>query len=211
MRTTMPVSNTTSTVGSGITRTAANDGLGPLHLPVAGLILAGEFATLGEEGRLGDSTGGTECTDGLAGRLPRGDRVSPELLGVGVTATGLRHLCTWWIRQGITRALADHARTVRVPCHQVGTLAAIERVRGELSVQHGREPTVEEIAAVLGVTAEETRSLRVVARHPISLHEPLGEMASAPWRISSTTGGHQPGQAVDQHLLPSASPRCCVR
>ena len=41
---------------------------------------------------------------------------------------------TWWIRQGITRALADHARTVRVPCHQVGTLAAIERVRGELSV-----------------------------------------------------------------------------
>jgi len=50
---------------------------------------------------------------------------------------------TWWIRQGITRALADHARTVRVPCHQVGTLAAIERVRGELSVQQGREPTVE--------------------------------------------------------------------
>src|SRR5205085_2436542 len=48
---------------------------------------------------------------------------------------------TWWIRQGITRALADHARTVRVPCHQVGTLAAIERVRGELSVQNGREPT----------------------------------------------------------------------
>ena len=43
---------------------------------------------------------------------------------------------TWWIRQGITRALADHARTVRVPCHQVGTLAAIERVRGELAVAH---------------------------------------------------------------------------
>ena len=44
---------------------------------------------------------------------------------------------TWWIRQGITRALADHARTVRVPCHQVGTLAAIERVRGELSAATG--------------------------------------------------------------------------
>src|SRR5436305_3241674 len=81
---------------------------------------------------------------------------------------------TWWIRQGITRALADNARTVRVPCHQVGTLAAIERVRGELSIEHGREPTLEEIAKVLGVTKEETRSLRVVARHPISLHEPLG-------------------------------------
>src|SRR5438046_5983600 len=47
---------------------------------------------------------------------------------------------TWWIRQGITRALADNARTVRVPCHQVGTLAAIERVRGELCIEHGREP-----------------------------------------------------------------------
>src|SRR4029077_8365157 len=59
---------------------------------------------------------------------------------------------TWWIRQGITRALADHARTVRVPCHQVGMLAAIERVRGELSVAQGREPTIEEIAAAVGVT-----------------------------------------------------------
>ena len=60
--------------------------------------------------------------------------------------------------------MPDHARTVRVPCHQGGTLAAIERVRGELSVQQGREPTVEEIAAVLGVTPEETQSLRVVER-----------------------------------------------
>ena len=66
---------------------------------------------------------------------------------------------TWWIRQGITRALADHARTVRVPCHQVGTLAAIERVRGELTAGIGREPTIEEIAKTLGVTAEETRSI----------------------------------------------------
>jgi RNA polymerase primary sigma factor len=80
---------------------------------------------------------------------------------------------TWWIRQGITRALADHARTIRVPCHQVGTLAAVERIRGELSAKEGREPTVEEIAAVLGVSAEETHSLRVVARHPVSLHEPI--------------------------------------
>jgi RNA polymerase primary sigma factor len=84
---------------------------------------------------------------------------------------------TWWIRQGIQRALADHARTVRVPCHQVGVLSAIERVRGELAVAQGREPSVEEIAAVLGVSAEETRSLRAVARQPVSLHEPLGDDA----------------------------------
>src|SRR5437773_7814441 len=68
---------------------------------------------------------------------------------------------TWWIRQGITRALADHARTVRVPCHQVGMLAALERVRGELTVQLHREPTIEEIAAVVGLSPEEARSLRV--------------------------------------------------
>src|SRR5207249_1051403 len=81
---------------------------------------------------------------------------------------------TWWIRQGITRALADHARTVRVPCHQVGMLAALDRVRGELIVQHGREPSLEEIAAIVGVSTDEARSLRIVGRHPVSLHEPIG-------------------------------------
>jgi RNA polymerase primary sigma factor len=109
---------------------------------------------------------------------------------------------TWWIRQGITRALADHARTVRVPCHQVGMLAAIERVRSELTVQCGREPTVEEIASVLGVTPEETRSLRVVGRHPVSLHEPLGgdgERALEDFLGDAETTS--PGRAVDQHLL----------
>ncbi len=109
---------------------------------------------------------------------------------------------TWWIRQGITRALADHARTVRVPCHQVGTLAAMERVRGELAVEIGREPTVEEIAASLGVSAEETRSLRVVARHPVSLHEPLGgEGERSLGDFLDDPGATNPGQAVDQHLL----------
>src|SRR4029077_12043695 len=82
---------------------------------------------------------------------------------------------TWWIRQGITRALADHGRTVRVPCHQVSMLAAIERVRGAVALQDGREPTIEEIAESLGLTPEDARSLRMVARHPLSLHDPLGE------------------------------------
>src|SRR5262249_10083391 len=109
---------------------------------------------------------------------------------------------TWWIRQGITRALADHARTVRVPCHQVGTLAAIERVRGELSIQHGREPTVEEIAAVVGVSTEETQSLRVVSRHPVSLHEPLGgDGERALEDFLDDPDATNPGTAVDQHLL----------
>lgn len=109
---------------------------------------------------------------------------------------------TWWIRQGITRALADHARTVRVPCHQVGTLAAIERVRGELSVQQGREPSVEEIAAILGVTAEETRSLRMVGRQPISLHEPMGwDGERALEEFLGDPSAANPGQTADHHLL----------
>jgi RNA polymerase primary sigma factor len=109
---------------------------------------------------------------------------------------------TWWIRQGITRALADHARTVRVPCHQVGMLAAIERVRGELTVQQGREPSVEEIAKALGVSAEETRSLRVVGRHPVSLHEPLGgDGERALEDFLSDSDSSNPGRTVDQHLL----------
>jgi RNA polymerase primary sigma factor len=109
---------------------------------------------------------------------------------------------TWWIRQGITRALADHARTVRVPCHQIGQLARIERVRGEMSVTNGREPTVEEIAAQLGLKADETRSLRVVGRHPVSLHEPIGgDGERALEDFLSDTSTPTPGQHVDQRLL----------
>jgi RNA polymerase primary sigma factor len=109
---------------------------------------------------------------------------------------------TWWIRQGITRALADHARTVRVPCHQVATLAAIERTRGEMTAANGREPSVEDIAAKLGVTAEETRSLRIVARQPVSLHESLGgegERSLGDFLNDPATG--TPGETVDSHLL----------
>jgi len=109
---------------------------------------------------------------------------------------------TWWIRQGITRALADHARTVRVPCHQVGMLAAIERVRGEFTVAHGREPTTEEVAETLGMTSEETRSLRLVGRHPLSLHEPLEKDGQRPL-LDFLDDPHAaaPTQSVDQHLL----------
>jgi RNA polymerase primary sigma factor len=109
---------------------------------------------------------------------------------------------TWWIRQGIQRALADNARTVRVPCHQVGLLSAIERVRGELIVQTGREPTIEEIAKVLGTSAAEAKSLRAVARQPLSLHEPMGddtERALSEFLDDRSTSS--PGENVDATLL----------
>ena len=109
---------------------------------------------------------------------------------------------TWWIRQGIQRALADNARTVRVPCHQVALLAAIDRVRGELIGETGREPTVEEIAKILGTSVEETRSLRTVSRHPVSIHEPLGDDAERSLgEFLNDPHAVNPGLDADQHLL----------
>jgi RNA polymerase primary sigma factor len=76
---------------------------------------------------------------------------------------------TWWIRQGITRALADHSRTVRVPCHQVSVLRAMERVRGELAARRGSEPTIEEVAAELNITPAEARALQAAGHQPTSI------------------------------------------
>ena len=109
---------------------------------------------------------------------------------------------TWWIRQGITRALHDHARTVRVPCHQISMMAKIERKRSEMSAATGRDPTNEELALALGVKTEETRSLRVVGRHPVSLHEPVGGEGER--ALEDFLSDHQtptPGEHVDQRLL----------
>lgn len=109
---------------------------------------------------------------------------------------------TWWIRQGITRALADHARTVRVPCHQIATMSAIERVRGEMTVATGREPSIEEISKKLGVKTDDTKSLRIVGKHPVSLHEPVGgdgERALEDFLSDRITPN--PGMHVDQRLL----------
>ncbi|HEY2786110.1 MAG TPA: sigma-70 family RNA polymerase sigma factor [Fimbriiglobus sp.] len=109
---------------------------------------------------------------------------------------------TWWIRQGVQRALADHARTVRVPCHQISLLAKLERTRTEMTSASGREPTNEELSAMLGVKAEDTRSLRAVGRAPVSLHEPVGGEGER--ALEDFLSDHQtptPGEHADQRLL----------
>lgn len=109
---------------------------------------------------------------------------------------------TWWIRQGIQRALADNARTVRVPCHQVSMLAAMDRVRGELFAASGREPTLELLAKKLGTSVSETKALRAVARHPLSLQEPMGDDAERPLEEAiNDTSAESPGDNADQLLL----------
>jgi len=81
---------------------------------------------------------------------------------------------TWWVRQGVQRALADHARTVRVPCHQVGLMGKIERKRAEMAAELNREPTPQELCAAVGITEDEMKSLRHVNRQPLSIHDPIG-------------------------------------
>jgi RNA polymerase primary sigma factor len=76
---------------------------------------------------------------------------------------------TWWIRQGLTRALADLSRIVRMPSHQGTLLRAIDRVRGELAVKHGRDPSLEQIAKALQIAPAEAELLILAGRPPVSL------------------------------------------
>jgi RNA polymerase primary sigma factor len=82
---------------------------------------------------------------------------------------------TWWIRQAITRAIADQARTIRVPVHMVETINRLSRVQRQLLQDLGREPTIEEIAKELEVTPERVREIQKVAQEPVSLETPVGE------------------------------------
>ena len=82
---------------------------------------------------------------------------------------------TWWIRQAITRAIADQARTIRVPVHMVETINRLSRVQRQLLQDLGREPTIDEIAHELEVTPDRVREIQKVAQEPVSLETPVGE------------------------------------
>jgi len=82
---------------------------------------------------------------------------------------------TWWIRQAITRAIADHARTIRIPVHMIETMSRLRTAGKVLHQQLGREPTVEEVAKEAEMTIEETRRVMKISKHPISLDRPIGE------------------------------------
>ncbi|KRT35770.1 RNA polymerase sigma factor RpoD [Acetomicrobium hydrogeniformans] len=82
---------------------------------------------------------------------------------------------TWWIRQAITRAIADQARTIRIPVHMVETINKLIRVSRQLVQQLGREPTIEEIAQSLGLPPEKVEDIQRIAQEPVSLETPIGE------------------------------------
>ena len=82
---------------------------------------------------------------------------------------------TWWIRQAITRAIADQARTIRVPVHMVETINKLSRIQRQLLQDIGREPTAEEIAAEMGITSGRVREIQKAAQEPVSLETPIGD------------------------------------
>ncbi|MCL5986566.1 MAG: RNA polymerase sigma factor RpoD [Actinobacteria bacterium] len=82
---------------------------------------------------------------------------------------------TWWIRQAITRAIADQARTIRIPVHMVETINKLIRVQRQLLQEYGREPTPEEIAELMDFTPEKVREILKISQEPVSLETPIGE------------------------------------
>ena len=82
---------------------------------------------------------------------------------------------TWWIRQAITRAIADQARTIRIPVHMVETINKVKKASSELLHRNGREPTPEEIGAELDMPVDKVREIMRVAQEPVSLETPIGE------------------------------------
>lgn len=82
---------------------------------------------------------------------------------------------TWWIRQAITRALADQARTIRVPVHMVETINKMARIQRQLTLELNREPSEEELAKKMGITVEKVREVIKISQDPVSLETPIGE------------------------------------
>ena len=82
---------------------------------------------------------------------------------------------TWWIRQAITRSIADQARTIRIPVHMIETMSKVRNATKELIQKNGREPTIKEISQKLDITEEDTRKVIKISKHPISLDRPIGD------------------------------------
>ncbi len=109
---------------------------------------------------------------------------------------------TWWIRQAITRAIADQARTIRIPVHMIDVLSKLRNASKQLLQELGREPTTEEAAAATGLSLDETRRVLAMGRHPVSLDRPVGESEDSCFGEFIEDGGlPRPEKAASNELL----------
>jgi len=109
---------------------------------------------------------------------------------------------TWWIRQAITRAIADHARTIRIPVHMIETMSRLRNVAKRLLQELGREPTLEEIARGAKMPLSEVCRVMKIARHPISLDRPVGESEDSYFGdFIEDEGSESPVESASQEML----------
>jgi len=109
---------------------------------------------------------------------------------------------TWWIRQAITRAIADQARTIRIPVHMVETINRLIRVSRQLLQEYGRDPTAEEIAVEMGITIEKVHEIMKIAQEPVSLETPIGEEEDSHLGdFIPDEGASEPSEAASYTLL----------
>ncbi len=109
---------------------------------------------------------------------------------------------TWWIRQAITRAIADQARTIRIPVHMIETMSRLRRVAKEMVQALGREPTIEEAAEAAGITIEEAKRVMRISKNPVSLDRPVGDNATASFgEFLPDQGTDSPVSTTTQEML----------
>lgn len=109
---------------------------------------------------------------------------------------------TWWIRQAVTRAIADQARTIRIPVHMIETINKVLRGAKKLMMETGREPSPEELANELGITAERVREIYKIAQHPISLQAEVGDGGESQFGdFLEDTGADSPAEATGYSIL----------
>ncbi len=109
---------------------------------------------------------------------------------------------TWWIRQAVTRAIADQARTIRIPVHMIETINKVLRGAKKLMMETGKEPTPEELAQELGLTPERVREIYKIAQHPISLQAEVGDSGESQFGdFLEDTGIESPADATGYSIL----------
>ena len=109
---------------------------------------------------------------------------------------------TWWIRQAITRAIADQARTIRIPVHMVETINRMRQATNQLVYQNGHEPTPEELAKAMDMSVERVREIQRMAQEPASLESPVGEEEdSSLGDFVADENAEAPGKAADRAMV----------